>query len=213
MPAIRLIVSLLTLLAIATVPASLMAQSLVSGDVAGTITDPTGAVLPNATVTLKSDSTGESRTTTTNSSGAYRISLLKPGSYSINVTAQGFSKTESKVSVTSGRTSLSDLKMSVGASTQTVEVTSSVAMVQADNADLSTTFDQSLVQNMPNGGNDLTYIAQSAPGVTMDTSGGYRQLHQLRSSLHFQPVHREWRERHGSFLEPEHIGRHQPDVR
>ena len=173
MPAIRLILSLLTLLVIATLPASLMAQSLVSGDVTGTITDPTGAVLPNATVMLKSDSTGESRTTKTNSSGVYHISLLRPGSYSINVTAHGFSKTDSNVSVTSGRTSTSDLKVSVGAASQTVEVSSSVAMVQADNADLSTTFGQSLVENMPNGGNDLTYIAQAAPGVTMHTSSGF----------------------------------------
>jgi Carboxypeptidase regulatory-like domain/TonB dependent receptor len=170
---IRLIIGLLAPLAIATLTVPLMAQSLVSGDIAGTVTDLTGAVLPNATVALKNDATGETRVTTTNSNGAYRISLLRPGTYSISASAQGFSKTGSKVNVTSSRTSVSDLKMSVGATTQTIEVTSAVAMVQADNADLSTTFSQSLIENIPDGGNDITYLAQSAPGVTMQTSGGY----------------------------------------
>jgi hypothetical protein len=71
----------LAVLVIAAVMApSLMAQSLVSGDLTGTVTDPSGAVVPAATVTLKSDTTGATHTTTTNSSGAYRFSLLQPPS-------------------------------------------------------------------------------------------------------------------------------------
>ena len=72
---------------------SLMAQSLVSGDLTGTVTDPSGAVVPGATVTLKNDATGATRTTTTNSSGSYRFSLLQPGSYTIGG-CQGFSKSQ-----------------------------------------------------------------------------------------------------------------------
>ena len=72
-------------------------QSLVSGDLIGTVTDPSGAVVSNATVTLKSNGTGETRTTTTNSSGLYRFSLLSPGSYTVSVSAQGFTKTSSAV--------------------------------------------------------------------------------------------------------------------
>jgi Carboxypeptidase regulatory-like domain len=174
MTAKRLIIGLLAQLVIAAVAAPpLTAQSLVSGGLTGTVTDPSGAVVPNTTVTLKNDATGEMRTTTTNPSGAYRISLLRPGTYRASASAQGFSKTESQVNVATGQTSVSDLKMSLGASTQTVEVSSAAPMLKADNADLSTTFSQSLVENIPNAGNDLTYIAQSAPGVTMQTSGGY----------------------------------------
>ena len=62
---------------------SLVAQSLVSGDLAGTVTDPSGAVVPNATVTLKSDTTGANRTTTTNAAGGYRFALVPPGSYTV----------------------------------------------------------------------------------------------------------------------------------
>ena len=55
----------------------------------------------------------------------------------------------------------------------TVEVTSSAPLVSADNADLSTNFNQNLIANSPNGGNDLSYIAQTSPGAVMNTGGGY----------------------------------------
>ena len=93
MTAKKLIVGILAVLVIAavTVP-SLVAQSLVSGDLTGTVTDPSGAVVSGATVTLKSDANGSTRTSTTGSNGTYRFSLLSPGSYTVSVNAQGFSK-------------------------------------------------------------------------------------------------------------------------
>src|SRR5579862_1363481 len=170
----RLITGILAVLVIAAVMApSLMAQSLVSGDLTGTVTDPTGAVVSGASVSLKSNANGATRTTTTGASGNYRFSLLSPGSYTITVTAPGFSKTESAATVSIGQASIADVKMAVGATSQTVEVTTSAPLVQADNADLSTNFSQALIQNQPNGGNDLTYVAQTAPGVTMNVGGGY----------------------------------------
>ena len=160
------------LIAAVTAPA-LLAQSLVSGDLTGTVTDPSGAVVSGATVTLKSSATGSSRTTTTNANGAYRFSLLPPGTYNVSVTATGFSKSDTTVNVAVGQASISDLKLSVGASSQTVEVSSAAPLVQADNADLSTNYNQTMIANQPNGGNDITYVAQTAPGVTMNTGQGY----------------------------------------
>lgn len=151
---------------------SLVAQSLVSGDLAGTVTDPSGAVVPNATVTLKSDTTGANRTTTTNAAGGYRFALVPPGSYTVSVSAEGFSKADQKVAVAVGQATVSDLKLAVGGASQTVEVTSAAPLVQAETADLSTNFNQALIANQPNGGNDLTAIAQTAPGVTMNTAQG-----------------------------------------
>src|SRR5580700_3486070 len=73
MTAKRWITGLLALLVVAAVMApSMMAQSLVTGDLTGTVTDPSGAVVSGASVTAKSTGTGSSRTTTTTSSGAYR---------------------------------------------------------------------------------------------------------------------------------------------
>ena len=151
----------------------LMAQSLVSGDLTGTVTDPSGAVVPSATVTLKSTATGSTRTTATNANGAYRFSLLPPGSYSVSVTAQGFSTADTTASINVGQASIADVKLAVGSTTQSVEVTSAAPLVQAENADLSTNFNQTMIANQPNGGNDITYVAQTAPGITMNTGQGY----------------------------------------
>jgi hypothetical protein len=170
----KFMIGLLALLVIALMMApSLMAQSLVSGDLTGTVTDPSGAVVSGATVTLKNDGTGQTRNATTNGSGAYRFSLLAPGSYTVTASASGFSKAQTATSIAVGQATIADLKMAVGNNTQTVEVTTTAPLVQADNADLSTNFSQALIANQPNGGNDITYIAQTAPGITMNTGMGY----------------------------------------
>ena len=101
------------------------------------------------------------------------FSLLPPGSYTVTVTASGFSKTSSTANVAIGQASIADVKMAVGASSTTVEVTTAAPLVQADNADLSTNFNQNLISNSPNGGNDLSYIAQTSPGAVMNTASGY----------------------------------------
>src|SRR5580704_404828 len=167
-------IRILFVLLIAVVMApSLMAQSLVSGDLTGTVTDPSGAVVPGATVTLKSDANGQTRTTTSNAAGAYRFSLLQPGSYTVTANAEGFSKAQSTANIAVGQATITDMKLAVGSNSQTVEVTSAAPLVQADNADLSTNFNQTQIANQPNGGNDITYIAQTAPGVTMNTGMGF----------------------------------------
>src|SRR5208283_1178623 len=158
--------------------ASLMApaafgQSLTTGDVNGTITDPSGAILTNVTLTLKSTETGETRTAATNSTGSYRFSLVKPGNYTITAEATGFTKNERTVNVNVGQVGVIDIKMAVGSTSQTVEVTTAAPLVNTDNANLSTSFSANQIQNEPNGGNDLTYVAQTAPGVLMNTGQGY----------------------------------------
>jgi len=174
MTAKRLITGILSVLVVAAVMApSLMAQSLVSGDVAGTVTDPSGAVVSGATVTLKNDANGQTRTTTTGANGTYRFSLLPPGSYTITVSAPGFSKAQSMAAVNVGQATTADVKLALGATSQTVEVAGTAPLVQADNADLSTNFSQTLIANQPNGGNDITYIAQTSPGAVMNTAAGY----------------------------------------
>src|SRR4249920_1634034 len=97
---------LFALLIAAVMAPSLMAQSLVSGDLTGTVTDPSGAVVPNAQVTAKNAATGATRTTTSNASGAYRFALLPPGTYSVAATAEGFSKAEIGVNVNVGQAAI-----------------------------------------------------------------------------------------------------------
>lgn len=145
-------------------------QSFVSGDISGTVVDPSTAVLVGVKVTLKNTANGEARTTVTNSTGAYRFAFVPPGNYVVSAQAAGFTTAAKTVVIDIGRTTISDFNLSVGSSTETVQV-NSAALVQADTADMSTSFGSELVQELPNPGNDLTYIAQTAPGVNMNSSG------------------------------------------
>jgi hypothetical protein len=168
----RLTVILVLLIGTA-IPGDLRAQSLISGDIVGTVTDQSGAIVPNASITVTSKATGAVQQTTTNSSGSYRIPLLKPGDYTVLVKAAGFEQASLPVSVSASTTATADVRLIVGSAAQTVEVTGTAPLLHTEVADLSSTFTQQQVQDLPNPGNDLTFVAQTAPGSVMNTGGGY----------------------------------------
>jgi outer membrane receptor protein involved in Fe transport len=148
------------------------AQTIVTGGFAGTITDPTGAVVPGVALTAKNVATGETYTTVSTATGGYVFSLLKPGEYSLSASKEGFKTSIQNVNVELGQNATLNFTMELGASSTTVEVTGVASLLQTQNANISTTFDTRQVLNLPNPGNDLTNIAQTAPGVTMNTSSG-----------------------------------------
>jgi carboxypeptidase family protein/TonB-dependent receptor-like protein len=150
-----------------------MPQSLVSGDISGTVSDPSGAVIKDAVVNIKSLDTGTSQTTATGNTGSYRFSLLRPGRYSVKVAQQGFQGAEQQVSVNIGQTTTTNFVLTVGKASEIVEVTGALPIVNTESANSTTAFTQRDVSTLPNPGGDLTNIAQTAPGVTMNTSGGY----------------------------------------
>lgn len=147
-----------------------IAQSLTAGDIAGTVTDPTGAAIPGATVQVTSSATGATYKNTTSATGAYRVSLLPPGAYTITVTQQGFASTTTAVHVSAGAVADGNVKLGLGKSSQTVTVTTAEPLLNTENADITTTFSQKQVQELPNPGNDLTFVAQTAPGSVMNTT-------------------------------------------
>lgn len=151
------------------------AQTIVTGGFSGTITDPTGAVVPGVALSARNTATGDVYSTASTATGGYGFSLLKPGDYVVTATKNGFKTTTQNVHVLLGQNVTLDLNMELGASSTTVEVTGEASLLQTENANISTTFDTRQVQSIPNPGNDLTYVAQTAPGVTMNTStmGGY----------------------------------------
>ena len=163
------LISLLSLLT----AVSAVGQSLTSGDLAGTITDPSGAVVPNAQVTAKSNESGNTQTRAANAQGYYRFALLPPGSYTVTAVSSGFQSTQQQATVALGQAVLVNIQLQVGAASQTVEVNAGAEAVQAENAEVSTTFNQTQVQLMPNPGNDPSYIVQTAPGAVMNTQAGY----------------------------------------
>jgi hypothetical protein len=163
----------LALLAVLMLPGTLKAQSLISGNIAGTVTDATGAAVPNATVTVTSKASGAIQTAVSNGTGGYHVSLLEPGDYTLAVTAQGFQQTTTTVSVNAGVVTSANISLVVGSASQTIQVTASAPLLNTQAADLSTTFTQQQVQGLPNPGNDLTFVAQTAPGTVMNTGSGY----------------------------------------
>jgi hypothetical protein len=151
-----------------------LGQTNTTGDVAGIVTDASGAIVPGATVSLTSLATSATRTTTSSSSGEYRFSQLSPGHYTIVVTAVGFEKSKQNLDVNIGAVASANIALTIGKASETVEVTASaVPLLHVDDAQISTTFTEEQVQNLPNPGNDLTFVAQTAPGSVMNTQGGY----------------------------------------
>lgn len=164
--------SAMMVLAFTLLTTSLFAQSIVSGEINGTLTDPSGAVVPGATVTIKNLDNGTSQTTTTNGTGAYRFQFLKPGSYQITINQSGFQQISRNIQVSVGQSTRSDIRLAVGQSSQTVEVTAATPLVQTDNGNVSTSYNAAQIEALPSPGGDITYVAQTAPGVALNASSG-----------------------------------------
>jgi hypothetical protein len=149
------------------------AQSLVSGDIAGVITDPTTAVISGASVELQNIDTGATQTTTSNADGLYRFTLLKPGHYTVTAKKENF-KTAQHTGLTLqvGKVLTADFRLEVAAaSTTTIEVTAAQEVLSAS-PNGSTSFTPLEVEILPSPGGDITNIALTAAGVTMNTQGG-----------------------------------------
>ena len=155
------------------IPAPTRAQSLVSGEVDGTVLDSTGALVPNATVNLSSSEVGFNDTTTTNTTGTFRFALVKPGVYTLTVTAPGFSKQSRSIVVSLGQVSTVPVKLEVGSTSQTIEITAEAPLLHTENANLASTINGKTIELQPSPGQDITNYALTTPGVTLSTGAGY----------------------------------------
>ena len=159
------------LLPIASVP-PVFSKSLATGDIVGVVTDPSGAVIPHANVTLENVETNSTRTQTTNAAGAYRFSLLPPGRYTLSVEASAFRATTRAVVARVAQTITVNMQVALAARKQVITVTAE-GLVQPNNVGLSTTLSNDQIALVPNGGGDLSYIGQTTPGALMNTLGGF----------------------------------------
>lgn len=149
------------------------AQTVISGDLTGTVTDQQGAVITDAKVIVKSLSTGTTNNATTNKSGVYRFSLLKPGDYQLVVEQTGFKKLELTTAVAVGQTTKADLHLTLGKVGEVVEVTEQVSLLDSENANSTTTYTPEALSTIPSPGGDTTAFALTTPGITVSTGGGY----------------------------------------
>ena len=164
--------SLALLLAAVLMAPQLPAQTQTTGDITGVVTDPSGAVVPNATVTVRDNNKGTQSETKTGKDGAYRFFLLPPSNYTVTARSTGFQATQQTLNVALGQITPVDLQLTIGSSSQTITVTEAAPLIQTDNGNAASTFSQLQVSETPNPGNDLTAMVQSAPGVVMNTAGG-----------------------------------------
>ena len=149
-----------------------VAQNATTGAISGTVTDPSGAVVSGAAVSIVSVETGSASNTTTAASGTYGFALLTPGQYKVTVKQSGFRTTEQTVPVAVGQTSTVNLHLTVGQGSEVVEVSGTVPLIQTEDANIQTTFSAKQVDLLPNGGNDLTAVANTSPGIQINTSSG-----------------------------------------
>jgi len=143
-------------------------QVATTGKIAGVVTDASGAAIPSATVSAKSTALMAERTTSTGADGAYLFDLLPPGTYEVSVTSKGFKGfAETGVVLTAGFTATVDAKLQVGEVTDVVRVEGE-NVIDLQNVQASTTFDQTLLQDIPSGRDPWSTVAQM-PGVTSST--------------------------------------------
>ncbi|MGB9465266.1 MAG: carboxypeptidase-like regulatory domain-containing protein, partial [Candidatus Acidiferrum sp.] len=166
-------------------PAIISAQVSITGKITGVVTDPSGSAVPNATVTVKSTALMTPRTINTGPDGGYLFDLLAPGTYEVTVTAKGFRTSEQTgVVITAGFTATINAKLQVGEVTQTVQVEGE-PVVDLQSVQTSTTFDQTLLQDIPSGRDPWSTVAQM-PGVTSSTFdvGGNNSYQQSAMQVH-----------------------------
>jgi len=151
---------------------ALLAQSGTSGALTGTVMDGNGAVLPGAAVTETEVESKATRTGQTNGEGRFLFSQINPGTYEITVQAKSFARqTSEPTAVAVGRTVTLNFTLQAASSSQTVEVHAQQGLMSLENPDTSTTLEAKVIKNLPNPGQDLTFIAQFAQGALMNTAG------------------------------------------
>src|SRR5688572_17820587 len=137
------------------------------GSIAGTVTDQTGAMIPDATVTITNPATGEVTQVFTNNIGYYRAPLLRPGTYEVRVEASGFSPVLLQgVEVSVNTVTRADANLGVGAQEYVVTVESGGVLVQTEEARLQTTMSERLIKDLPLAGRDIYALPALQAGVT-----------------------------------------------
>jgi len=145
--------------------ASRASAQAVFGSILGTVTDPQGAAVAGAKVTITDKNKGTTQQTTTNDSGNYSVTHLIPDLYSVKVEAQGFKSTEQQnVTVQADAGSNVDLQLQLGATTEAVEVTAEAPQLKTDRADIATTFNEKYVEDVPILNRNFTTLQLMAPG-------------------------------------------------
>ena len=145
--------------------ASAYGQTMTTGDIVGAVTDVTGAVIPNAKVSVKFVSTNEVHSAVTNAQGQYRFSLLQPGDYEVTGEATGLKSKTEKFTLLVGQETAVNLKLEVQGTQEVIEVQAQATILQTENANQASGFNTAQMIQLPANGGDITTIAYTVPGI------------------------------------------------
>lgn len=149
------------------------AQSTTQGAIGGSVKDPQGALVPNATVSVKNDETNREVSATTDADGNFRVTQLQPGTYTVTVTASGFANYNAKVVVEVGLVTPVEAALTVGGvGGDTVVVTSDAPVINTEQQDFSTNINQTSINNLPINGRRWSNFALLTPGAVPDGTFG-----------------------------------------
>src|SRR5882672_1123602 len=161
---VKLGILFLTFVIVFTSAQQLVGQT-VNGSIIGTVRDQAGAVIPNASVSTKSQETGAERSSVTDGTGVFNILSLPAGSYEVTVSAPGFQAVRRNVTLTVGASLRVDLSLNVGAITDTVNVTAQSAQVDTTSSTISGLVSDSVIRDLPLNGRDWLQLAVLQAGV------------------------------------------------
>jgi hypothetical protein len=149
----------------------LSAQTGGTGAISGAITDPSGATVAAAEVKVTEVATGRTQTSRTNDRGQYRVSLLTPGQYTLEVTKQGFKvASSSNVQVIVAEATVLNIRMSIGTVTETVTVATSNVELETQSSQLGRVTDGELIEGLPLVTRNYTQIVALNPGVSQEVN-------------------------------------------
>lgn len=171
---IRSFAAFLALLAALCWPASAAAQTLAAyGQIEGTVTDESGAVLPGASITVRNTGTGLTREAQTDAKGGYTAPLLPVGSYEVSAALQGFATTRrAQLTVNIGSTLVVDLSLKVAGTEEEVTVTAEAPLLETSRTQQASVVPETFVGNLPVNGRNFIDFVLTTPGVTRDVRAG-----------------------------------------
>ena len=162
------------------------AQSTVAtGSIQGTVTDPNGAVVPSASITITNKGTGQSSKFTSSSSGTYASGALIPGQYEVKIEAKGFQTQVLSVPVQVGNIAAGNAKLTLGQSSEVVEVTGSAVAVNTEQSTVQGVLTTEQIENLPINGRNFLDLAQLEPGVQIQDGGSFDPTKNGFSSISF----------------------------
>ena len=159
-----------------------------AGAIQGTISDQKGGILPGAQVTITSLATGAKKILVTDSAGFYSVASLVPGQYFVTVTDAGFSKTTTTLTVQIGITTNGDLKLKIGAATETVEVSTDALRVNTVQSTVEGVLTAQQIDTLPIGGRNFLDLSQLEPGVQLQSGETFDPTKAGYSSISFNGV-------------------------